>query len=224
MLTVLPAAVSLFDAASLLHAFGPWVLVGIAVIVFVESGVLFPFLPGDSLLVTAAILAVPLGIAPWQIVVVGVLAAVLGDQVGFWLGRRFGRRLFRDDARVLRTERLRDAEAFFARWGAFALVVGRFVPIVRTYVPLAAGTAALAWRRFSLWNVVGGVGWVVVMTAVGVLLGGIPLVADHIDVLMIVIVVVSVLPVVLGALRARRRNRVDRDGARASGQTPERTR
>ncbi|WNM24424.1 DedA family protein [Demequina capsici] len=192
------------DTGTLLHSFGPWVLVGIAVMIFIESGVLFPFLPGDSLLVTAAILAGALGIAPWQIVLVGVPAAILGDQVGYLLGRRVGRRLFKDDARVLRTDRLEEAEQFFARYGGFSLVLGRFVPIVRTYVPLAAGTAAMRYRRFLLWNVVGATLWVVGMTTVGVLLGGIPFVANNIDVLMIVVVVVSLLPIAIGALRRMR--------------------
>ncbi|SDR03031.1 membrane-associated protein [Curtobacterium sp. UNCCL20] len=214
MHTIVPAVVPIFDATSLLHTFGPWVLLGIGLVVFVESGVLFPFLPGDSLLVTAAILSSALGITPWQIILVGVVAAFLGDQVGFWLGRRVGRRLFRDDARVLRTSRLQEAEAFFARYGALALVLGRFVPIVRTYVPLAAGTADLRWRRFTLWNLVGGIAWVVGMTVVGVLLGGIPFVAHNIDVLSVVIVVVSVLPVVIGALRARRTRPTPRSGER----------
>lgn len=193
----------LLDASTVLHAFGPWVLLGVGILVFIESGVLFPFLPGDSLLVTAAILSVPLGIQPWQTAVVAIVAAVLGDQAGYWLGRRFGRRLFRDDARVLRTDRLAEAEAFFLRWGGLALVLGRFVPIVRTYVPLAAGAAAMPWRRFSLWNIVGAVIWPVLLTLVGVLLGGIPFVAKNIDALAIVIVVVSVLPIVVGALRKR---------------------
>ncbi|MFS2030048.1 MULTISPECIES: DedA family protein [unclassified Curtobacterium] len=204
MLTMVPAAVSVFDAGSLLHAFGPWVLLGIGVVVFIESGVLFPFLPGDSLIVTAAILVGSLGIDPWQIVVVGVVAAFAGDQVGFWLGRGAGRRLFRPDARVLTTARLHEADSFFARYGALSLVLGRFVPIVRTYVPLAAGTSDMHWRRFTVWNALGGTAWVVVMTLVGVLLGGIPFVAHNIDVLAIVIVVVSVLPVVIGAVRSRR--------------------
>jgi membrane-associated protein len=193
----------LLNAGTLLHAFGPWVLVGIAVLVFVESGLLFPFLPGDSLLVTAAILAPTLGISWWQILLVGGIAAVAGDQAGYWLGRRFGRRLFREGARVLTPARLDEASGFFERYGGLSLVLGRFVPIVRTYVPLAAGVADMPWGRFSLWNVLGGVGWVLVMTMVGVLLGGIPFVANNIDALAIVIVVVSVAPVVIGVLRRR---------------------
>ncbi|PZF59079.1 DedA family protein [Curtobacterium sp. MCBD17_013] len=199
----MPLAIHLFDAASILHAFGPWVLVGLAVLVFVESGVLFPFLPGDSLILTATILASALGITPWQVAVVGSLAAIAGDQVGYLLGRRFGRRLFREDARVLKRARLREAEAFFVRYGGLSLVLGRFVPVVRTYVPLAAGAAAMHYRRFIVWNTIGGVGWVAVLTVVGVLLGGIPFVAHNIDALMVVVVVVSVLPVVIGVLRKR---------------------
>ncbi|TSD11955.1 DedA family protein [Curtobacterium sp. KBS0715] len=209
MLTV-PLAVHLFDAGSVLHAFGPAVLAGIAVLIFIESGVLFPFLPGDSLLVTAAITSAALGIAPWQVAVVASIAAVAGDQVGYWIGRRFGRRLFRAGARVLTTARLDEAEAFFTRWGGLSLVLGRFVPVVRTYVPLAAGTADMHYRRFILWNVVGAVGWACGLTVVGVLLGGIPFVARNIDVLMIVVVIVSILPILIGVVRKRARSRTDR--------------
>jgi membrane-associated protein len=198
------ASIPLLDASTWLHAFGPWVLVGIAVVVFIESGLLFPFLPGDSLLITAAILAPQLGIQAWQVAVVAVIAAFAGDQAGYWLGKRFGRRLFTPSARVLKTERLEQAETFFARYGGVSLVLGRFVPFVRTYVPLAAGIAALRYPRFLLWNALGGLSWVVVMVTVGVLLGGIPFVANNIDVLMLVVVAVSVLPLVIHALRQRR--------------------
>ncbi|MDM7890004.1 VTT domain-containing protein [Curtobacterium sp. RHCJP20] len=194
---------SLFDAASVLHAFGPYVLAGIALLIFIESGVLFPFLPGDSLLVTAAIISSTLGVTAWQVALVASVAAVAGDQVGYWIGKRYGRRLFKDDARVLTTARLDEAEAFFTKWGGLSLVLGRFVPIVRTYVPLAAGTAQMHYRRFLLFNLIGAVSWACGLTAVGVLLGGIPVVAHNIDALMIVIVLVSVLPIVIGALRRR---------------------
>lgn len=200
-----PAALHLIDAASVLHAFGPWVLAGIALLVVVESGVLFPFLPGDSLLVTAAILSATLGVTPGEVALVAVTAAVVGDFVGYALGARVGRRLFRPGARLLTPVRLHESEAFFARWGAASLVLGRFVPVVRTYVPLAAGTARMPLGHFATWNVVGAVAWVGVLVTAGVLLGGVPLVADHIDAVMIVVVVVSVLPLVVGALVRRRR-------------------
>ncbi|WP_348773390.1 DedA family protein [Cellulomonas sp. NTE-D12] len=190
----------------LLHALGPWALVGIAVMIFIESGVLFPFLPGDSLILTAVLLRAQLGLSPWAIAGVALAAAVAGDQTGYWLGHRFGRRFFRDDARVLTTARLAEAEQFFDRYGPVSLVLARFVPIVRTYVPLVAGTARLRYRRFVVWNVAGALLWVVGLTLVALLLGGIPFVAKNIDLLAIVVVVVSVLPLVATGLRRRGQN------------------
>jgi dedA family protein len=191
------------DAGALLAALGPWVLVGMAVIVFIESGVLFPFLPGDSLLVTAAVLHGSLGLGLWQIVSVCVVAAIAGDQAGYWLGSRFGRRLFKDDARILRTDRLEAAEAFFTRHGPLALVLGRFVPVVRTYAPFAAGTARMPYRHFVTWNIIGAIAWVGSMTAIGVLLSGIPGIADSIEGVVLVIIAISMLPVIIPAARRR---------------------
>ncbi|BDO42120.1 DedA family protein [Cellulomonas sp. NTE-D12] len=190
----------------LLHTLGPWALVGIAVMIFIESGVLFPFLPGDSLILTAVLLRAQLGLSPWAIAGVALAAAVVGDQTGYGLGHRFGRRFFRDDARVLTTARLAEAERFFDRYGPVSLVLARFVPIVRTYVPLVAGTARLRYRRFVVWNVTGALLWVVGLTLVALLLGGIPFVAKNIDLLAIVVVVVSVLPLVATGLRRRGQN------------------
>lgn len=192
----------LMDATQLLNNFGPWALGGLGLIIFIESGVLFPFLPGDSLLVTAAILRDQLNLTVLSIIGVGVLAAFLGDQVGFFLGHKFGRRLFSEDARVLKLEYLHKAEAFFAKHGPLALVLGRFVPIVRTYVPVSAGTANMKYRNFIVWNVTGPVLWIVSMTLVGVLLGGIPGIADRIDLIVLVIVGISVLPVIISSARS----------------------
>lgn len=192
----------LFDPQSFLTSLGPAVLVGLAIVIFIESGLLFPFLPGDSLLFTAGLLASG-GIIPvpvWLVIAVAFIAAALGDQVGYWLGHRFGRRLFTPGARVLKTSRLEQAEAFFAKYGGGALVLGRFVPIVRTYVPLAAGTSEYHYRKFLLWNLSGSALWTISISVLGVILGQIAFVRDHIDVLAIVIVVVSVLPIVVSAL------------------------
>lgn len=191
----------LLDAGALLSGFGNWALAGIALIIFIESGVLFPFLPGDSMLVTAAILRHDLGLSAWLIIVVAIVAAFLGDQVGFWLGHTFGRRLFKDDARILKTAYLQRAELFFRTHGPLALVLGRFVPIVRTYIPVAAGAARMPYKNFIGWNISGAVLWVVSMTMVGVLLGDIPGIADRIDLIAIVVVAVSVLPVVISAIK-----------------------
>ncbi|WP_068801784.1 DedA family protein [Corynebacterium phoceense] len=194
---------SYLDAATLLEAFGPWVIVGIALVVFIESGVLFPFLPGDSLLVTAAVLRGQLNVSIWALLMVGFVAAFLGDQVGFWLGHKFGRKLFKADARLLKLQYLHAAEEFFAKHGPAALVLGRFVPIVRTYVPVAAGTAQMPYRHFIGWNVAGAALWVLSMNLVGVFLGNIPGIADSIEKIMLLIVFISVAPIIIKALYER---------------------
>lgn len=191
------------DVQSLLEGVGPWALVLIAVFVFIESGLLFPFLPGDSLLVTAGLAHESLGLSVPVIALVAFVAAAAGDQVGYLLGERFGSRLFKEDARILKTSRLRETEAFFEKYGGRALVLGRFVPVVRTYVPLAAGSARYPYRRFLPWNLVGAFLWAVGVTVVGSLLSGVPFITDNIDVLLTVIVLVSVLPVIIGQVRKR---------------------
>ena len=197
---------NLMDAGSLLQSFGPYILLGVAVVIFI------PFLPGDSLLVTAAILRHELDINAWLLFVVAAVAAFAGDQVGFYLGRRFGRKLFKDDARVLRTEHLDSAEDFFQRHGPVALVLGRFVPIVRTFVPFAAGTAEMGYSSFLRWNILGGIGWVGSMLLVGVLLGGIPGIAHSIDIIMLIVVAISVLPMIIGWINKRRKGKTRNPG------------
>ena len=211
---------NLLNAEALLASFGPWVLAGIAVVVFIESGVLFPFLPGDSLLVTAAILSSQLNITHWELWLVAAIAAIAGDQVGYHLGLSFGRRFFKPDARVLKTKHLNEATAFFEKYGALALVLGRFVPIVRTYVPVAAGTAKLSFRRFLVWNTLGALTWVTSMVLIGKFLGDIPVIADNIELLALVIVAVSVLPVIIGILRKRKNGKDGKDEEQARLATP----
>lgn len=193
---------SYMDAATLLEAFGPWVIGGIALVVFIESGVLFPFLPGDSLLVTAAVLRHELHVSLWVLIAVGMIAAIAGDQVGYWIGHRFGRGLFKKDARLLKLEYLNTAEDFFRKHGSLALVLGRFVPIVRTFIPVAAGTAGMRYKKFIGWNVSGAVAWVLSMNLVGVFLGNIPGIADSIEKIMLLIIALSVAPIVIKGLHS----------------------
>ncbi|WP_019482586.1 DedA family protein [Arthrobacter sp. TB 23] len=200
---------NLTDPGALLQGLGGWALAVVAGMVFIESGVLFPFLPGDSLIFTAGLLHARLGLNLPVLVAVIVAAAILGDQVGYWLGRRFGRRLFTDDARVLKTRYLISAETFFARYGGRSLVLARFVPFARTFVPLAAGTAHYQYRKFLLWNVLGAVLWGAGVTIAGSLLGGIPFIAAHVDLIALIIVAVSVVPTVIEIIRQVRRNRTE---------------
>lgn len=194
----------------LLGAYGVWMVMVIALIVFIESGVLFPVLPGDSMLFAIGLLQARLPINLVEICAIIIVAAILGGQVGYWFGLFFGARFFHDDARVLKTEYLVSAQSFFAKWGGPAVVLGRFVPFVRTFVPIAAGIGRYHWSRFTIWNIAGAVAWTVVFILAGVLLGDIPLIRDNVEVIAVVIVVFSVLPVIIGVARkhlvARRRS------------------
>jgi membrane-associated protein len=203
----------IFDPQAFLTGLGAAVLVGLAIMVFIESGLLFPFLPGDSLLFTAGLLAASnvIHVPVWVIIVVAFVAAAAGDQVGYLLGHKFGRRLFKPEARILKTRRLDEAERFFAKYGGAALILGRFVPVIRTYVPLAAGTAEYRYRKFLVWNLSGAALWTVSVTTLGVLLGGIAFVRNNIDVIAIVIVIVSVLPIAVNVVVRLLRNRRNRD-------------
>lgn len=193
------------DPTSLLIAMGPWVLVGVALIVFIESGVLFPVLPGDSLIFAAGLLHSQLGINMWVLLGVILLAAFLGAQVGYWIGWKWGRNLFKDDARFLKTEYLVQAENFFARYGGRALVIGRFIPFVRTFVPLAAGIARFPYARFTIFNTLGALVWGGGVTWAGAALGGVQFVHDRLEIIIILIVLVSVMPMVVEIALSKKR-------------------
>jgi membrane-associated protein len=197
----------LFDISPLLSGAGPWILVIVGAVVLIETGLLFPFLPGDTLLFTAALVAPAAGVPVWLLIVVAAVTAIVGDQVGYRLGRRFGRRLFRPDARILKTSYLDRADAFFERYGPFSLVLARFVPFVRTFVPPLVGTSRLRYRTFLLWNAIGGIGWAIIIVVAGMLLGRISFVANNLDLVAVLIAVLSLIPVAVTLVRDRRARR-----------------
>lgn len=210
---VLPAGLSsVLDPAALLQGLGPATLGVVALMIFIESGVLFPFLPGDSLLFTAGLLHQQLNLSLPLLIGVVVLAAVAGDQVGYMLGRKFGRRWFKDDAKVLKTAYLVRTEEFFAKQGGKAIVLARFVPVVRTFAPLVAGIAQYNHKKFTLWNIAGALGWAASVVLLGTWLGHFDFIAKNIDVIAILLVLVSLLPGVIGLLRSRRRARIAAQG------------
>jgi len=129
------------DPESLLEAMGPWVLWGTLLIVLIESGVLFPVLPGESLLFTAGLLHDKLDLPLPALILGTVAAAFVGAQIGYFLGAKWGRHFFKPDARILKTAHLEKAEHYFTDYGGRSLVIGRFIPFVRTFIPLAAGIA-----------------------------------------------------------------------------------
>lgn len=185
---------------------GPFALLLVFLIVFVENGLLFPFLPGDSLVFAASMLAASLGIHWLVVAAVAGASAALGAELGFRIGRRRGRQLFSPGARVFRTTYLDEADAFFARYGRFAVVVGRFVPIVRTFMSPAIGISTMSHRQFSTWNVIGAFAWSFGLVLLGSFLGGIAWVSSNVDVLMLIVVAVSLIPIAVAALARRRRD------------------
>jgi membrane-associated protein len=197
----------ILDPTVLLHNVGPWALVVVVAIVFVETGLLFPFLPGDSLVFAAAIVIAALGIPLWLLILIVAVTAAVGSAVGFAIGRGVGPRLFKDDARLFKPKYRDQADAFFARYGAWALVLARFVPIVRTYVPPFVGTSNMRWRAFLVWDVIGAVAWALILALAGFWLGKVTFVANNIEVIALLIVVISVLPIVIVGIRRRIRDR-----------------
>lgn len=189
---------------TLLAQLGGWMVVAVALIVFIESGVLFPVLPGDSMIFALGILHNRIPSVPeWLTFLVLFIAAISGNLVGYWLGRKYGRRLFKDDARYLSTENMHKSEDFFRRYGGIALVLARFVPFVRTFVPIIAGIGKQHFRTFLIWNMIGAALWIGAFMVAGVLLGDIPLVANNVELIAIAIVAISVLPMVISFIKAR---------------------
>lgn len=184
-------------------------LFGLFVVVFAESGLFIGFfLPGDSLLFTAGLLAATTNLlTPFPLIVLGcVVCAIVGDQVGYAFGHRFGPRLFsQPDSRLLKRQHLERAESFFERHGSKTVLLARFVPVVRTFTPIVAGASKMHWRTFTIYNVIGGTVWVVLLTTLGWALGTrYPGIADSLDIAILVIVAISLVPVGIEYLRHRR--------------------
>ena len=210
MLSTVLAAGGFLDPEHLIDVFG---LLGIFAIVFAESGLLIGFfLPGDALLFTAGFFAsspssidealhlplIPLILGIW-------VAAIVGDQVGYAFGKRVGPALFkREDSRLFKQANVDKAEEFFERHGPRAIVLARFVPIVRTFVPITAGVSNMDYKTFVRWNVIGGTIWAWGVTLLGYFLGQVDLIADNIELTILAVVGVSLLPIVFEVLKARR--------------------
>jgi membrane-associated protein len=209
---------SLTDPERLIHllsgAFGGWLGYALlAGIVFAETGLLVGlFLPGDSLLFTIGVVAGAGGLDVVRITLLLTMASIVGDQSGYFLGYRTGPRIFsRPDSRLFKQEYVARTMRFFERHGGKTLIYAKFVPVVRTFAPFMAGVGKMRYARFLSFNIFGGIGWVVSMTTAGYFLGGVPVIRRNFEKVVIGIVVVSVLPVLVQFLQARRE--------RAEGQT-----
>jgi len=197
--------------AAFVAQYGVWVYAMLFAIIFIETGlIIWPFLPGDSLLFTAGALAATGALDLWLTAILLVVAAIAGDAVNYSVGRYIGPKVFSAHDyqgfmhKLLNRDHLDKAHAFFEKHGGMAVASGRFVPIVRTFVPFVAGAAAMTASTFVLWNILGALIWVGVCMGAGYAFGNVPVVKDNFSLVAIGIVLVSVLPIAFEMLRHRR--------------------
>lgn len=201
------------NAEYLIRSFGAYALVGIVIVVFIETGLLFPFLPGDSLLFTAGLLVAQneIHFPLWLLCVLIFLAAFLGDQTAYWIGRRVGPKLFnRPDSRIFRQEYIDQTYAYFDKYGGRTIIVARFVPFVRTFSPVTAGVGKMKYRTFVSYDLVGALLWGVGVTLLGYFLGNFAIIKNNIEVMLVGIVALSVVPVAIELIRGRSKRRLGR--------------
>ena len=202
----------LFHKLRDLDALVAWAgMAGMATIIFTETGLFFGFfLPGDSLLVTAGLLsATPDSPVKFDITQLGFLlsaAAIIGDNTNYWVGRLTGPKIFRrDDSMFFKKKYVDEAHAFYEKWGPITVVLCRFMPIIRTFAPLVAGVAAMRYRTFLTFSIIGGLAWIWSMLLTGYLLGRyVPGVAQHVEKVIILVVLISISPAIIGGIKARR--------------------
>jgi membrane-associated protein len=207
---LLPRIIDLFlhldqHLGQLISQYGTWTHLILFLIIFCETGlVITPFLPGDSLLFAAGTFAALGALDLGLLVLLLIVAAIVGDTVNYWIGAYIGPRAFSGDIRFLRKEYLERTHAFYEKHGGKTIIMARFVPIIRTFAPFVAGVGGMSYPRFITYNVVGAVLWVGLFVLGGYFFGNISVVRENFTLVILAIIAISVLPIVVEALRARR--------------------
>ena len=215
------ALIPWLDPEVLINGFGPWALLGVCAIVFAETGLLIGFLlPGDTLLVITGLFVFfdIITIDIWWVALAIGAAAFIGGEVGYLIGHRLGPRVFeRKESGLFSVKNVQRTNAFFVRFGGFAVIAARFVPIVRTFAPVAAGVGHMDYRKYSLYNFIGAMIWGAGLTFAGYLLGYIPPVRDfvveYIDIILLAAVVITLVPTIFhyvqSMVKARRKRNAE---------------
>jgi len=205
--------------ANLAAQYGEWVYAILFLVIFAETGlVVCPFLPGDSILFIAGTVVAVANLNVHVLVIVLIVAAVLGDSVNYGVGHYIGPKAFqRPDSRWFRQEYLRRTQAFYDKYGGVTIIIGRFVPIIRTFAPFLAGVAGMSYRRFLCFNIAGGCLWISSLVYAGYLFGNIPWVKDNLSLIVVGIVVVSLIPAVSTFVKERRATKAAGGKAHAAG-------
>ena len=184
--------------------YGAWTYALLFLIIFMETGlVVTPFLPGDSLLFAAGTFAGMGALNIGLLIIILIAAAILGDTVNYWIGHYIGPRAFSGNSRFLKKEYLDRTHDFFEKHGGKTIILARFIPIIRTFAPFVAGVGAMSYGRFLLYNIVGGIVWVVVFTLGGYYFGRLPFVQDNFTIVVLAIILISVLPAAYEFLKSR---------------------
>lgn len=210
------------EPETLISSFGIYALIGVCAIVFIETGLLIGFfLPGDSLLfVTGLMISTgdvvwPIGdeyvpVPIWVACVAITASAWLGDQTGYWIGRKSGPAIFnKTDSKFFTQKNVDRTNSFFEKYGAKAIILAHFVPVMRTFVPVAAGIGQMNYRRFLKYNIYGVIGWGTMVTLLGYYLGKIPFVAEHVEYFTIAFILVSTIPIVMEIVKSRREHKAE---------------
>jgi membrane-associated protein len=192
--------------SAIIQQFGAWTYAILFAVIFIETGlVVMPFLPGDSLLFAAGTFAALGALDVRLLIVLLAVAAVVGDTVNYWIGHRIGQKAFsREDARFFKREYLDRTHAFYEKHGGKTIIIARFVPIIRTFAPFVAGIGKMSYGRFLSFNVIGGVGWVVLLVGTGYFFGNIPFVRKNFSIAILAIILISTVPIAVEYFRHRK--------------------
>ena len=193
--------------SAIIQQYGLWTYAILFAVIFIETGfVVMPFLPGDSLLFAAGAFAALGALKVGWLIALLAVAAIIGDTVNYWIGHFLGPKVFsREKARFFKKEHLDRTHAFFEKYGGKTIIIARFVPIVRSFAPLVAGIGRMSYGKFIAYNVIGGVGWVVLLTGAGYFFGNIPLVRKNFSLAILAIIALSTVPIVTEFLRHRKK-------------------
>lgn len=179
----------------IIKTFGAWTYVILFAVIFAETGlVVTPFFPGDSLIFVAGAFAAVGSLNVWILFAALALGAIVGDTVNYWIGHSFGRKMFHNKSKFFKKEYLSEAEKFYEKHGAITIIIARFIPIIRTFAPFVAGIGKMSYKRFVLYNIVGGIMWVSLFLFAGYLFGTFSFVKNNLSLVIIGIIVISLLP------------------------------
>lgn len=190
--------------STVIQSYGTWTYAILFMIIFCETGlVVAPILPGDSLLFAAGTFAAKGDFSPTFLIPLLIIAAILGDALNYSIGRYLGPKVLQENSRIFKKEYLNKTQKFYERYGGKTIIFARFVPIVRTFAPFLAGVGKMKYTQFAVYNVVGGIVWIVLFVLAGLFFGNIPAVKHNFTLVILAIIILSILPAVFETMKAK---------------------